>query len=244
MITVQFSPKAGLAVRHVWLASEPLLRMATGFTVFYNCACTHPRSGFQRDMKRKLEVDVTGGGEAVLARMGQDARYKVRRAQREGGLITRETDMKAFLEFYNGFALSKSLPTMETGHLGTYWPHLEVTTMCADGERISSHAWVISKEERKASLLWAASSFRQVESSQKRNRLSRAHLLHYLNDMQTAADAGCTTYDFGYFGQVSEEMDAVNRFKSQFPCALVDVSTYTSLPLYLWTRLRRRAAKA
>lgn len=193
-------------------------------------------------MKRKLEVDVSAGSEAVLAAMGQDARYKLRRARREGAQTIRDTDMEGFLSFYNDFATAKNLPLMDGRHLEIYWQHLIVTTMWIDNEKASSHAWMISPEEKRASLIWAPSCFRQIKGSSWRNRLSRAHLLHYLDDMTTAAEAGCTTYDFGYFGQLSEEMEAVNRFKSQFPCTVVNVSTYTSLPLYVWTKLRRHSA--
>lgn len=244
MITIEFPPKAGCRVRHIWLAPRPLLRSAAGFSVYYNCASTRAWPGFVREMKRKLEVDISAGGEAVVAAMGQDARYKLRRAQREGGQTIRDADMEGFLGFYNEFATAKNLPQMDGSHLGVYWQHLIVTTMWIDNERASSHAWVISPEEKKASLLWASSCFRQISGSQERNRLSRAHLLHYLDDMTTAAEAGCTTYDFGYFGQLSEEMEAVNRFKSQFPCTSVEVSTYTSLPLYVWTKLRRHAVQS
>lgn len=241
MISVEIPLRVAGRLRHIWLAPRPSLRLAPGFTVYYNCASTTMHPGFFRQTKRKLEVDITGGREPVLAGMGQDARYKVRRAMREGAQWQIDNDMNGFLAFYNQFAAAKALPSMTESHLKAYWPHLVVTTMWVEGERASSHAWMISPGEKKASLLWAASCFRQCESSVDRNRMSRAHLLHYLEDMTTAAEAGCTAYDFGYFGQVSREMEAVNRFKSQFPCALVDVSTYTSIPFYVWTRLRRKA---
>jgi hypothetical protein len=244
MITIEFPQKAGCRVRHIWLAPKPLLSSAAGFCVYYNCASTRSWPGFVRERKRKMAVDISAGGEAVVAAMGQDARYKLRRAQREGGKAVKDTDMAGFLGFYNDFAAAKKLPLMDGRHLEVYWPHMVVTTMWIDNERASSHAWVISSEEKKASLMWAPSCFRQISGSQERNRLSRAHLLHYLDDMMIAAEAGCTTYDFGYFGQLSEEMEAVNRFKSQFPCTHVDVSTYTSLPLHVWKLLRRNTVRS
>jgi hypothetical protein len=240
MISVEFPLRLGGRLRHVWLASKPDLRLAPAFAVYFNCGSTRTCPGFFRQTKRKLEVDISRGPDSVLARMGQDARYKVRRAMREGAQLQTETDMSGFLAFYNGFAAAKALPLMAESHLKAYWPHLVVSTMWIEGERASSHAWMVSSKQKKASLLWAASRFRQCETSVDRNRLSRVHLLHYLEDMTNAAKAGCTAYDFGYFGQVSREMEAVNRFKSQFPCTLSEVSTYTSIPYYVWTKLRRR----
>jgi hypothetical protein len=189
--------------------------------------------------KKKLVVDLSEGIESVYSGLGIDARYKIRRAEREGVTCSIDNDINSFAQFYDAFAISTDLPRIDAKHLKAYWPNIIVTNAWSEGELVSSHAWMVSTLSHRASLLWAASKFREITTSQERNKLARANLLHYLEDMKIAANAGCFEYDFGYFGTLSPRMEAVNRFKSQFPCVPRQISTYYSWPLGLLMAVRR-----
>jgi len=239
MVTVNFKLRLRLNLRHIWLAERPDPRSAFGLAAFYNCECQASRPGFLRVAKRKLVVDLSNGIDSVFADLGTDTRYKIRRAEREGVSLKIETDQSSFARFYDSFAISTNLPRIDAKHLETYWPNLTVTSAWSDGELVSSHAWMISSETRRASLLWAASKFREISNSQERNKLARANLYHYFEDMKHAQATGCMEYDFGYFGALSPRMEAVNRFKSQFPCKPREISTYYSWPLGILMAMRR-----
>ncbi len=239
MVTINFKLRLHLSLRHVWLAERPDPRCAFGLAAFYNCESLSKWPGFMRVGKRKLVVDLSQGIESVSAGLGTDARYKIRRAEREGVTCSIDNDINSFAKFYDAFATSTNLPRIDAKHLEAYWPYLIVTNACSEGELVSSHAWMISTLSRRASLLWAASKFREISTSQERNKLARANLLHYLEDMKLAETAGCFEYDFGYFGTLSPRMEAVNRFKCQFPCIPREISTYYSWPLGLLMAIRR-----
>jgi hypothetical protein len=239
MVTINFKLRLNLSLRHVWLAERPDPRHAFGLAAFYNCESLAKWPGFMRVGKRKLVVDLSQGIESVFGSLGTDARYKIRRAEREGVTCSINNNINSFAQFYDTFATSTNLPRIAPNHLNAYWPNLIVTNAWSDSELVSSHAWMISTLSRRASLLWAASKYHEISTSQERNKLARANLLHYLEDMKLAETVGCLEYDFGYFGTLSPRMEAVNRFKSQFPCVPRQISTYYSWPLGLLMAVRR-----
>jgi lipid II:glycine glycyltransferase (peptidoglycan interpeptide bridge formation enzyme) len=183
-----------------------------------------------------LELDLQPGAEAILAACDESARYKIRRAPREGVLSALETDSETFATFYNAFAETKELGALDPSHFSRYWPAMTVTKAVYDGANLAMHAYFVDHAASRATLLYSCSHFRNVEDSKQRNFLARASRFLYWDDMRRFEALGIRWFDFGYFGNAAQ-IGQVNEFKKGYPCVEKPVSTYISLPLYFLRRL-------
>jgi hypothetical protein len=241
MIIIKMPLRFGLRVKNIWLADRPTPGSALGFSVYNDCLETKRCAGFVRVPKQALFIDLRNGTEAVHKAMDSDLRYNIRRAEREGGTVELEHDATAFADMYDAFAKSKEdFPPMHRGRLGLYWSHMVVTKAIREGVTLGMHGYFINKQTRRATLLWAATLFREATTSRERNVLARFNLWHFWKDIELAAGHGCDDYDFGYFGDTTQGLESVNKFKMQFPCQLKSVSSYYSLPWFLWKRILDR----
>jgi hypothetical protein len=219
-----------------WLSESPRLIDAFGFTAYYNCRSSKRHAGFLRFSKWVLEVDLEPGAEAILAACGESARYKIRRAPREGVHSGVETDCETFTIFYNAFAETKELETLSSNLIRHYWPNITVTKAVHDGENLAMHAYLLDYASSRATLLYSCSHYRIMNDSKQRNFLARANRFLYWDDMRRFEARGLRWYDFGYFGDTAQ-IGQVNEFKKGYPCLEKPVSTYISLPLYILRRL-------
>jgi hypothetical protein len=241
MIAIKMPLRSGLHLKNIWLADKPVMSTALGFSVYFDCLSTRPLPGFVRVPKKALFIDLRQGTEAVFTAMNSDLRNRIRRSERAGLEFDFEASPDAFADIYDAFARSKEdFPPMHRGKLRLYWPHLMATRAVYHGETMGMHVHFVDPETRRATLVWASTLFREVSTSQKRNERARFNLHHFWHDIQLTAARGCHDYDFGYFGDTTKGLANVNKFKSQFPCVERDVSTYYSLPWWLWKRLLDR----
>ena len=232
----------GLHVKNIWLADRPTPGSALGFSVYNDCLETSRCAGFVRVPKQAFFLDLRRGTEPVLESMNSDTRYKIRRAEREGVVTEIEHDATAFADMYDAFARSKGdFPPMHRGRLGLYWPDMVATKAIHEGTTLGMHGYFIDKQTRRATLLWAATLFREATTSQERNALARFNLCHFWKDIEMVAQLQCDDFDFGYFGDTTQGLESVNKFKLQFPCQLKEVSSYYSLPWFLWKRILDRS---
>lgn len=219
MIVVKMPLRLGMHVKHVWLASSPPAGHAMSFSVHYDCLATGKFTGFVRVPKQALFVDLRIGAEKILEPMNFDSRYSVRRSTRDGVVMEIETDAAAFAEMYDAFAKTKNFSPVNRRKLELYWPQMLVTKCLFNGTPLGMHSYFMDLESRRLTLVWAASLFRTASTSAERGVYARANLYHFWKDMQLAEQRGGQTYDFGYFGDTTQGMDSVNKFKLRFPCS-------------------------
>ncbi len=241
MIVVKMPLRFGLHVKNIWLADRPTTGSALGFSVYNDCLATRPCAGFVRVPKQAFFLDLRHGTAPLMETMNSDTRYKIRRAAKEGLVTEPEQSADAFAEMYDAFARSKeNFPPMHRGRLGLYWPDMVVTKAVHEGVTLGMHGYFIDRQTKRGTLLWAATLFREATTSQERNTLARFNLCHFWKDIEMVAEHGCDDFDFGYFGDTTQGLESVNKFKQQFPVQLKEVSSYYSLPWFLWKRILDR----
>jgi hypothetical protein len=157
-------------------------------------------------------------------------RYEIRRAAEKDGIQERfwsgadGAALDRFVEFYDRFALDKRLPKANRPKLRELAGAAALALSSAepaDGEPIVWHAYVLAAE--RARLLHSASSFRQRQDTQSRQRIGRANRYLHWRDMFHFKQAGIRLLDMGgwYDGSEDPERLRINAFKEEFGGTLV-----------------------
>jgi hypothetical protein len=157
-------------------------------------------------------------------------RYEIRRAAEKDGIQERfwsgagELALDRFVEFYDRFALDKRLPKANRPKLRELASAAALALSAAeqaDGQPIVWHAYILAAE--RARLLHSASSFRERQDPQSRQRMGRANRYLHWRDMLHFKQAGIRLLDLGgwYDGSEDAELLRINAFKEEFGGTLV-----------------------
>ena len=123
-------------------------------------------------------IDLTQDMDAIFSAMKSNTRNEIRRAEREGCVMTYDYDYESFIPFYNAFSASKGLDeNIDIGRLDKYDRTL-ITSVMKDGVVLTMHATVVNKAESVAMLLYSGSQ-RLTEGSDRKLIGWANRYLHY-----------------------------------------------------------------
>jgi hypothetical protein len=177
-----------------------------------------------------LVVDLGRPEADLLQGFKRGTRYKIRLAMEKDGIQERfwsgagGSALDRFMESYDRFALDKRLPRANRPKLRELASAAALALSSAeqaDGEPIVWHAYVLAAE--RVRLLHSASSFRQHQDAQSRQRIGRANRYLHWRDMLHFKQAGILLLDMGgwYDGSEDAERLRINAFKEEFGGTLV-----------------------
>jgi hypothetical protein len=169
-------------------------------------------------------VDLRCEPEALLAGMGKDTRYEIRRAGERDGLVYRQRNcddaaVDEFCDAYARFSVQKGLPGIRKWWLQRYAEAgaLDISEM--DAQDCSSLVWhVYYRGRHRVRLLHSVSLYRVSEEAGYRNMMGRANRYHHWQDMLRFRAEGISAYDLGgwYPGISDHEKLRINQFKEEF----------------------------
>lgn len=170
-------------------------------------------------------IDLRDDLDRLLAGLGKDTRYEIRRAEERDGiesmLLTEPTKEKAedFIGFYDDFAASKELPPINQPQLHALRQAGGLTLSMArnrDGEPLVWHGYIV--KQNRARLTHSASLFRLQGEAGRRAELGRANRLLHWRDLVSFRSLGFDCYDFGgwYGGSRNDALLKINSFKKEF----------------------------
>lgn len=201
--------------------------------------------GFVREPFPTRLLDLRKGADAVLQCYAKNTRYEIRRARAEGVSFELESDLAKFLDFYNSFATTKGLSTLDFRFAEVYAPFMKMTKAVRDGIVLTMHSYLVDEEQQRARLLHSASGFRSARNAEDAQLFGRANRLLHHEDMVYFLDHDMRDLDLGghYYG-CDPELINVNKFKESFGGRIVEESNYLSLPLFIRRLLRKRLTGA
>lgn len=241
--------KGGLRVAEQWL-DEPLLHPTGCDVLLLHQYSRAPKGAFSSPFTT-LVVDLTQSEDALLQGLNRDTKYKVRRAETKDEVIcvqepavTDEVCLR-LKAFYDEFAAAKGvaqIPAEELlarGRAGA----LRVSRAEYRGETVVWHAHAATDE--RATLLYSASHFRQLDDNDTKAAIGRANRLLHWKDMLAFRAEGHKVYDFGgwYAGNEDRALLSINQFKEGFGGVRADqVNGAIALSWRGWVFLRLRQA--
>jgi len=227
-----------------WFYEKPKRLDALRFVEYYSTNSKNNVFGFKKENHFTKVIHLKKTPEKLLKQCGENTQYKIKRAEREGVSFEIETDIDAFIDFYNSFVKSKNnpevLPLLKKDNIKCLKNNLTITKAVFENETLVMHAYIIDKESRRARLLNTASLFRHQNDTSKRNFIGRANRFLHYKDMLYFKSQDIEIYDMGGYAPNTDDADLkkLNEFKDGFGGELIEESSYISLPLYIYQRLR------
>jgi hypothetical protein len=155
-------------------------------------------SGWRRigPSRFSLRLDLQPADDAIFAGFRKNARYEVRRAERQGIAVTpasARSEVDAFLDLYLRLADHKGFAPEDTGRLRPIIAWLthnpaRGALLLARQDGIVHGGVVLGRAGRRCWYLWGA--------SERRHTFDVGHILQW-SALRWAKSAGCAEYDFG-----------------------------------------------
>lgn len=228
--------KCGIEVNEIFFAPDPD-QIALSSSIGFFIQAAKPLESFYRFTTSVIDLAQPAG--ILFSRLSSGARYKIRRAEREGMTVAydhapRDTTVHEFATFFDEFACNKGVSRCNIKKLLALCERraLMITrTQHHSGRCLVMHAYVADYQATRIRLLYSASHFRKTTDTEERNLIGRANRLLHWSTIQHAKDSGFTRYDLG--GMPIESTDAaksaIARFKSEFGGShITEYNGYTS----------------
>ncbi|MCO6430327.1 MAG: hypothetical protein J5J00_05650 [Deltaproteobacteria bacterium] len=219
MITITQN-KFGASVSDVFFAASPNAYQG-GAAVCYFVQSETPYRGLAPFKTKLINLSLDEG--ALFAGISSGARYKIKRAEREGlepQLITSPDEMqiKQFAVYYDDFASQKGLSACNRRRLAALskLDSLALSWVKDKNQRaLCMHAYIVDNELLRARLLYSASHFRAEQDSSQRNMIGRANRLLHWHEILKFKELGYRHYDLGGVaeGDSDPQKAAIARFK-------------------------------
>ncbi len=171
-----------------------------------------------------LQLDLTKNADELLKGFDRNTRSQIRKSI-EGDPLKFEfldrpsmAELDEFIEFYDAFAASKGLSTLQRprmlGHRESGC--LSLTRVMEGDKAITWHANV--RYRTHVGLMFSASHFRSEDSADVRRMIGRANRRLHWEELQHYKELGCEVYDFGgwYEGSTDQQRLLINQFKEGF----------------------------
>jgi hypothetical protein len=151
-----------------------------------------------------LHIDLRRTPDEIMAGLGKNNRYKIRRAKDRDGLTVEAHDhpddgeIRDFTAYYDVFARQKGLASCNPVKLSALRAQGALALTAArgeSGEPLARHAYVVTPT--RARLLYSASHYRDISDSKDRNQVGRANRLLHWRDILHFKERGLALYDLG-----------------------------------------------
>lgn len=243
---VRFS-RHGLRMAEQWL-DEPVARPQACDVLLLQQYTRVPQHAFSSPFV-SLTLDLTQSEDALLQGLNRDTKYKVRRAQGKDAVeciheIVASKDLcRQFQDFYDEFAAAKgvgrvhSVEFLARANAGA----LRLSRAVYGGQTVVWHVHAATAE--RATLLYSASHFRQLDDNDMRAAIGRANRLLHWSDILHFKAEGLKVYDFGgwYGGTDDGALLKINQFKEGFGGVRAEqVNAALALSWRGWAYLRLR----
>lgn len=190
------------------------------------------RSVMIKSNRKTLVIDLTKSEELLFKELKSNTRNEIRKASNLGLLISEINNKQTFIDFYNEFASSKGLPSINIRHL-TKYPNLQIFAVSYNGDILTMHANVFDEEEKIVRLLYSASI--RLNSNVNRNIIGISNRFLHFSEFITFKNKHYIQYDFGGINENPNDVQQYNitKFKKGFGGDSRDVIFLQSIPHWL-----------
>lgn len=214
--------RCGIPISDIFFSPDPSRSESPGWISFFIQA-NSPADGFYPFKTHIIDLRPESG--AIFSGISHGARYKIRRAEREGiaaefNAHPTNSDVAEFSSFFDQFAQQKHLARSNRKKLIALRARDSLILSSAKdslGRVLARHAYVADQSCARLRLLYSASHFRGSTDSEERNMIGRANRFLHWFEMQEAKRSGYERYDLG--GIPMDERDpvknAIARFKRE-----------------------------
>ena len=203
---------------------------ALKLVVYIQSFCNKPKIGFIREKFYTNLVDLHDQ-EQIFKDFKSNTRNEIRKAIKDKNTIEIEDNEESFVDYYNDFALSKSLNTISLPDLKRFGQNLVITKVKNNEEVIVMHSYIIDNQIKRVRLLHSATSV----TNNNRSFIGRANRFLHYKDMIYFMEKGILQYDLGgyAFNTKIKSLENINKFKDSFGGTLVENCNYYPI-LYLF----------
>lgn len=171
-----------------------------------------------------LVLDLTNGPETLLSKMHSNARYAIRRGEKDRlqyhfWTANNSDQLGRFYRFYDEFAASKGLPGADRQRLNAFAKAGLLDLSCAADHHGMELVWHAHyRSHNRVRLIHSASLRTREMQPSIRALIGRANCYQTWKDILRFQQEGISIYDLGgwYAGSEDREKLGINRFKANF----------------------------
>lgn len=183
-----------------------------------------PVSSGRSNESFSLILDLTNSSQILLSKMHPNARYAIRRAEKDGfqyhyWSANDSNQLAEFYRFYDEFAATKGLPAADRQRLNAFAEAGLLDLSCAADHHGMTLVWHAHYRGRnRVRLIHSASLRRPAIQPSLRALIGRANCFQTWKDLLRFQQEGISIYDLGgwYAGIENREKLGINRFKANF----------------------------
>lgn len=169
----------------------------------------------------------------IYAGFSTTLKYEIKKAEAEGVQCYFNNDRKAFIEFYNDFAKSKKLATLNIDrndkYCGDIW---KASYAVLNGQILVAHSYLEDKESGIVRLM-ESGSMRLNEKFDPKQIGQANKLLHHF-DIKFFKEGGLQFYDFGGW----DNLPGLLKFKQAFGAYPINIFNYFSYSYAIKDRIK------
>ena len=212
----------------VWYAVD---EDTAGADIVYLYHSLAPVAAPYTEVTKTIMIDLTRPADDLFAEVQKDARYKIKRAEREGVTFVAlappsDADMAEFNVAHADLEARVNRPKIDFAKqklLATRQREFVLTkSLDADGKPVSWHLYL--SFQGRARLVHTVTILLDKNSTQDKNFAGRANRFHHWKDILYFKERGLTLFDFGGWVAPGEDakMRSISEFKEGFGGKVVE----------------------
>ena len=181
MITIKTLALNIMPFNVIWFAGKPSTWHCL-LSYYKQSNYCGPVTGYHRESFFTKVIDIGTEISVFEADFDHNTSYEIRRAKKDGVKTSVEPNLTYFVNFYNLFARTKNLPSLNNT-IYKYGSRIVTTKATYNDEDIVMHAYLTDNSLQRVRLLHSASLFRNEKDTQARAIAGRANRLLHFEDM-------------------------------------------------------------
>ena len=172
--------------------------------------------------------------EEIHAGFSTTLKYEIKKAESEKVQCYFNNDRKGFITFYNDFAKSKNLDTLDTNRSDEYGGDIwKASYAVLNGQILAAHSYLEDKESGIVRLMESGSM--RLNDQYDPKQIGQANKLLHYHDIKYYKQQGLSYYDFGGW----DDLPGLLKFKQAFGANPIDIFNYFTYAYELKEKLKK-----
>lgn len=233
-----------LEIDEIWFANENDFNINCMFSLkIYRNITKHIKKYFCfQEKKYTLYTNLNENSDDIFKLFVSNLRNEIRKVDKlDNSLVEfNSIEKNEFIEFYNVFAKSKSLPLLTNRRLEKYKDNLLYISAKLDDELTNIQVYIIDYKNKIVRLLYSVSTIHGLDDKTKRNRIGWINKALHWKSILYFKENNFNIFDWGGYGNDENnlELAGIDKFKKSFGGEVIEVYDYYSLPVFILKKLK------
>jgi lipid II:glycine glycyltransferase (peptidoglycan interpeptide bridge formation enzyme) len=186
-----------------------------------------------QEISHTIELDLQNDKQTIFANFSKANRQQVRKAEEEGVVIETCTDIDAFVNFFNDFAVKKGTFQTSKNRILEKRDYLVISFAKFENNIIAAQSYLVDKELKIVRHYQTAN--KRFENDLNKNFVGQANKYLLVHNLMKFKEEGYNTFDFGGYAAntTNPSLLGINNYKLKFGGQVKECKDYYSLPYWI-----------